>query len=125
MTNKDLEHKLERLMDAINRIAAPIPAIPTIPQIPAIPAIASNIDDNRLTRVEVKIDQIQSDISDLKKQGTIYVTQTEHQELIKVCNDHETRIRLNETNITRVLTWGSVGILLVGILETGLTIYFH
>jgi hypothetical protein len=34
-----------------------------------------------------------------------------------VCQDHENRIRSNETNITRILTWGSALLILLGIAE--------
>ena len=32
--------------------------------------------------------------------------------------DHENRIRINETNITKIMTWGSIAILLIGAAET-------
>ena len=75
-----------------------------------------NLDKN-FVRLDTKVDQIQTDVTDLKKQGTIYVTQPEHSEIVKVCNDHETRIRGNEKDITKIMTWGSALILLVGIIE--------
>lgn len=31
--------------------------------------------------------------------------------------DHETRLRKSENSITRIMTWGSAGVLLLGILE--------
>ena len=34
-----------------------------------------------------------------------------------VCQDHENRIRSNERNITRILTWGSALLILLGIVE--------
>jgi hypothetical protein len=34
-----------------------------------------------------------------------------------ICQDHETRIRSNETNITRILTWGSALLVLLGVAE--------
>jgi hypothetical protein len=34
-----------------------------------------------------------------------------------VCQDHENRIRANETSITRILTWGSALLILLGVVE--------
>lgn len=130
MTNREIEKTLERIVNAIEKIAPPIPAIPAIPAIPPLPT--NSEDHNLLQKValtsailDTKVDQIQADVSELKKDKNVYVTQTEHQDLIKIIGDHELRLRRDEINITRILTWGTITVFLVGLLEAGLTIYFH
>jgi hypothetical protein len=53
----------------------------------------------------------------LNEMDKAFVTSTQHAEVLRVQEDHENRIRSNETSITRILTWGSALILLLGIVE--------
>ena len=126
--NKQLQKLTEAIELLVNKTIAPIPAIPPIPAIAPIPAIPPlpnyTADHDLLQKLDVKVDLIQSDITELKKQNTVYVNQTEHNEVVKIQIDHEQRIRNLETSNTRILTWGSMAIVAVGILETLLTIYF-
>ena len=135
MKSSDLEHKLERLADAIEKIAKPIPAIPSIPAIapiPAIPAISSSIEDhNLLIKLDTKVDQIQVDISDLKKDKNIYITLPQHTELVNCSADHETRIRTCSGKIetldkeieiikSQFRTWGIAFSILVALIQVAL-----
>jgi hypothetical protein len=119
--------QLKKLTDAIEKlIANPVlPVAPVAPVAPVLPIVQTNTGDHDLLqRLDTKVDLIQSDITELKKQNTVYVNQTEHNEVVKIQVDHEQRIRNLETSNTRILTWGSMAIIAVGILETVLTIYF-
>jgi hypothetical protein len=53
----------------------------------------------------------------LAKMNDAFVTAAQHTEVVRVQEDHEVRIRSNETNITRILTWGTAAVLLLGIAE--------
>jgi hypothetical protein len=82
MTNKELTASLDRLTGIIERMTQPIAPIPAIPAIPT-----NSGDHDLLTKLDTKVDQIQMDVTELKKQGTIYVTQPEHAELVKKVDD--------------------------------------
>jgi uncharacterized Ntn-hydrolase superfamily protein len=86
---------------------------------------ANGNDHDLLQRLDQKVDQIQSDVSDLKKDKSVLVNQTEHSEVVKCVNDHETRIRYAEKSITKILTWGSVAVVLIGIIEFVLNLYIR
>ena len=60
------------------------------------------------------ISEIKSDIKDIK---TRYINFEQHKVLCDSNVDHETRLRVIETNITRILTWGSAAVLAMAILE--------
>lgn len=107
---KKLTQVIEKL---VNKQVAPVaPVAPIAPLAPINP-----FDHDLLTRLDTKVDQIQLDVTTLKNQGTIYVTQTDHKVVCEIQDDHEKRIRDNEKNITRVLTWGSALVVLIGIVE--------
>jgi len=53
-------------------------------------------DHDLLIKLDTKVDQIQTDITELKKDKDIYITLSDHQELVKVSTDHETRIKVLE-----------------------------
>lgn len=124
---EESNYKLDHLISLMEKIAIPIPAIPAIPSIPAIPpipAIVTSGDHDLLTRLDTKVDQIQADVTVLKNQDRQNITQEQHQELCTKTTDHEMRIRSNESNITKIMTWGSAGIILIGIIEFALNKYF-
>ena len=115
MKNEELGFKLDSLLKAMEKIAIPIPAIPAIP---TIPPVLPSPDHDLLTKLDTKVDQIQTDVTTLKNQGNMYVTQDQHRELTKSVSDHETRLRLTEKSITQIMTWGAVGIIVLGVIET-------
>lgn len=82
-------------------------------------------DHDLIQRVDQKVDAIQADVSELKKSRDFYVTQSEHSDLTKLVADHEIRVRKNTNDITKIQTWGAALIVLVGIAEALITIYFH
>ena len=73
------------------------------------------------------ISYIKKDISeiksDLKEINSKYISQQQHQELVNISSDHETRIRGNEKMLTQIATWGTVGMVAIGIIETLITRY--
>ena len=108
-SNTALAKQIERLTMIVERMTPPIPAIPAIPSIPSIPAIAPLIPQNSgdhdlLTKLDTKVDQIQSDVSGLKKQNTNYVTQEDYNRHLKADEDHEARIRKMENVVSDVAT---------------------
>ena len=94
-------------------------------------------DHDILVVLASKMEDLKSDIKDLKDNTTKRVDNLETNKLNildsyavlykadveKTRLDHETRIRDNEKYITQILTWGSVGLLVVGILE-GVALHF-
>jgi TolA-binding protein len=105
-----LTQAIQKLVD--NPVAVVAPVAPVLPIAPV-----NQEDHNLLIRLDQKVDSIQLDVTDLKKQNNIYVTQTEHSEVVKVQSDHETRIRTLETSVTKVMQWGTISIILLGIIE--------
>lgn len=105
MVKNTSDKKLDLLINAVEKLVAN-PVAPVLPVLPIAPiAPIAPIDDSRLTRVEVKIDGLKDDIKNLNDGTTLKIS------------DHEIRIRIMETNLTRVMTWGTVGILLLGVAE--------
>ena len=67
--------------------------------------ISKMSDHDLLITMHEQIKGIKADIKELKDGTSIQL------------HDHETRIRNNETNITRIMTWGSAGVLILGIIQ--------
>jgi hypothetical protein len=86
-------------------------------RIMTLPSLQETNDHNLLIKLDTKVDQIQADVTTLKNQGTLYVTQADHKAVCEIQQDHESRLRKDETNITRILTWGSAGIVILAIVE--------
>ena len=82
-------------------------------------------DHDLLQRLDTKVDQIQSDVTDLKKDKNNSVDQKEHFEVVKCVNDHETRIRSNEKSITKIMTFGTIAVVLIGIIEFFINLYIR
>ena len=115
MTNdsKQLALLTQAIEKLVNNPIAPI--APIAPVLPIAPV--KQDDHNLLIKLDVKVDQIQFDVTELKKQNNIYVTQTEHSEVVKIGSDHETRIRLLEVSVTKVMQWGVIALIILGIAE--------
>jgi len=79
------------------------------------------VNTSETANIKITIGEIKADIREIK---TKTVSQEQHKELADVVSDHEGRIRSNETNITRVLTFGTVCLIILGLLEFVLTKYF-
>lgn len=100
--------------------------------------ISSGVDHDLIVELKTKIEGIKDDIRDLKD-GTsarIGILEAEklntkdsypmlYKEGVEKClNDHENRIRINTERITKIMTWGSAGVLILGVLEFLLSKFF-
>lgn len=116
--SESTNQKIDRLIEIIGRIAAPIPAIPAIqpiPPIPAIPPLApiNTADHDLLLRVDTKLATLQTSVDKLVIASGGYITRDEHNQVLKTESDQEARIRAIEKSVTIVMTWGSA--LVVGL----------
>jgi hypothetical protein len=102
------QNKIEHLTDLVEKLLTRevAPVAPVLPVAPIAPIVQQNTGDHDLlTKLDTKVDQIQLDVTELKKDKNAYINQTEHNELVKVCNDHETRVRILEKSM-----WKWVGV---------------
>lgn len=72
------------------------------------------VNTSETQNIKGSIAEIKSDIREIK---TKFVNQEQHKVLTDCIADHELRLRADETSITRIMTWGSALILLIGIIE--------
>lgn len=129
MKNSDLAIQLSRLTAIIERMTPPIPAILPIPPIPPIPAIPPLIhlgDHDLLIKLDEKVDAIQRTVDKMVEKEDSHVLLFDFNahviECTKLHSSLETRIRVLETAITKVMAWGSAVLVFSGILEA---IAFH
>lgn len=88
-------------------------------------------DHDLLVQLNTKMEDLKEDIAELKNGTSARIQQLE-QEKVNTRDsypvlyqpkveehlaDHEKRIRSNETNITRIMTWGLAGMLALGVVE--------
>ena len=106
-----LTQAIEKLIN--KQVASVAPVAPVLPLAPV-----NTGDHDLLTKLDTKVDQIQLDVSVLKNQGSQFITLPQHQELATEINDHENRIRVIEKAITQILTWGVIGMIALGVVET-------
>lgn len=118
------DKKLDLLLIAINKLASKevAPVAPVAPVLPLAPI--NNGDHDLLTKLDTKVDQIQMDVTALKAQNSVYVTRTEHQEVVRIQADHEARIRIVEVAMVKIMQWGTIAVLLLGVAEFILTHYW-
>ena len=64
--------------------------------------------------IKESINEVKVDVKDIKAN---YITQQQHKDLVTLDADKEIRIRVLEKNITKIMTWGSALIVLIGVLE--------
>ena len=119
------DKKLDRLAEVIEKLVnKPVPVAPIAPIAPIAPVLQNySCDHDLLTKLDTKVDQIQLDVTELKKDRNVYVTQPELNELGKLVGDHEKRVRSLESQITRIMTWGSV--ILVGLTIVQIYLKFY
>lgn len=98
MNNKELTTEIQRLAAIVEKTAVPVPIIPT-----AVAVVTG--DHELLQRLDVKVDALKEDIKNMTEGTSIKL------------NDHEARLRINESSITRILTYGSAGLILLGIIQ--------
>jgi hypothetical protein len=121
---KSLNDKIDFLTDAISKLVNnPIaPIAPVAPVAPVLPVLERNTGDHDLlTKLDTKVDQIQCDVSELKKDKNIYVTQLEHAEVIRVQRLHDDEIKVEQEKtsdlaLIRKLVFGCVGTILILVL---------
>lgn len=72
-------------------------------------AINTNIEwmKKSLTGIEEKLNEMDK----------AFVTAAQHALVLAAIEDHEKRLRYVETNLTRVLTWGSIALIGLGVIE--------
>jgi hypothetical protein len=71
----------------------------------------TNLENTKLDKVDAKEEfKRMSDLAEAKARE-IFNTKTDEDK------DHETRLRLVETNVTRIMTWGSVSLIILGIAQ--------
>lgn len=74
-----------------------------------------------LSYIRQSIAKIEGTLSEMK---SVYVSRSEYDEVKKIQEDHESRIRDNSTNITKVMTWGSALVVGASILQFIISSYF-
>ncbi len=72
------------------------------------------VNTSETQNIKGSIVEIKADIREIK---TKYVNFEQHKVLQDVTSDHEARLRVVEINLTRVMTYGTALILLLGVLE--------
>jgi hypothetical protein len=141
MTNKELTASLDRLTGIVERMTQPIAPIPAIPAIPAIPPIAPIVSNNsedhnlllgvvgKLETVNVKIDVLSNDISELKKDKEIFVSQTQHTEVVERVKKLEdisvALVSFKDTLTGKMVVVTAVSGFLVGIMMLIIQHYFN
>lgn len=118
--------KMSEMLNAINKIAVPIPAIPAIPainpipQIPAIPAIPQILvsdDHNLLIKLDTKVDIMTKKVDELSTNTVSRIDKLENSvatngQIIKTMqgegSDREMRLRAIESWV-----WKAIGALIV------------
>jgi len=116
---ENVEKQLEQLTNAITRLVnQPIaPVAPVAPILPLAPIVQQNTGDHDIINTLVgavrtldqkfseKFADLKTDIKNISDGAAIRI------------EGHETRIRLTETAITQVKTYGTAGIFVLGIME--------
>lgn len=88
-------------------------------------------DHDLLIKVEVKLDALKDDIQKLSDGTAVRISNLEMVKLDAKDSypflykdkveerlaDHESRIRINTERIIKIMTWGSAGIIIIGIIE--------
>ncbi len=79
------------------------------------------VNTSETQNIKGTISEIKVDIRDIK---TNAVTQDQFKTVVESHADHEKRIRVLEVNVTKILTWGTIGLALIGIIQFVLSKYF-
>ena len=99
MSEKTTNKKISELIELVEKLLnEPTPIAPIAPIAPLAPVLQNYSSDHDLiTKLDTKVDQIQSDLTDLKKQNSGYVTQTDHSEVVRIQRIHENEIKELQT----------------------------
>ena len=79
------------------------------------------VQTSETVNIKESIGEIKMDIKEIKSN---YINQEQHKALMTDVSDHEERIRNNSENITKIKTWGSAMIVIIGIIEFILMKFF-
>lgn len=72
------------------------------------------VNTNETQTIKESVNEVKGDVKEMKKN---YITQEQHKELVVCKDDHEIRIRDTEKNITKIMTFGSIFVILIGVAE--------
>lgn len=94
-------------------------------------------DRDLLVELRTEMVGVRSDIKELRDNTSDRLARVEQEkmdrteinrlqsEALENHTDHETRIRAVETKVTRILTWGAAGLILLGIVEFLVQLWFN
>ena len=82
-------------------------------------SIALNTLETSTTKDSVN--EVKAVVKEMQKN---YITQDQHKVLSDISVDHETRIRTNETNITKIMTWGSIVLVALSLVDVFIRKWF-
>ena len=97
--SKNTDEKIDNLVDLMERLLNK-EVNPVAPVAPIITQFTG--DHDLLTKLDTKVDNLQTSVDSLSKS---YVPMTTHEELAKCTSDHETRVRILEQSM-----WKWVGV---------------
>lgn len=133
---READYKIDHLIALMEKIVVPIPAIL------AVPPISKNDDHDLLLRLEENVNinfrQVKDAIKALSEGASGRIDKLEQDKLdikysypilykkgVEDCiADHETRIRLNTERIIKMMTYGTVLIFFIGIVEFIINKYY-
>ena len=72
------------------------------------------------SNIKENVNEVKSVIKEIQKN---YITQEQHKVLVLTIADHETRIRNNETNITRIMAIGAILTIIIGLADVFIKFY--
>lgn len=108
-------------MEEATKIPAPIPAPTSIGELTThFGYLRRDVDQNKIDQKKGFDDTQKSLDSIIKRLDGLtdgYATKADFTKIQEPIADHEKRIRVLETSITKVMTWGTAGILLIGVIE--------
>jgi hypothetical protein len=72
------------------------------------------VNTNETSNITKSLEEVKIAVKEIIKN---YITQAQHKELVDSHADHETRLRSSEKSITKIMTYGSALVFLMGIIE--------
>ena len=121
MTNNKLESKIDKLTNAITEMVSR-PVAPIAPVAPVLPIAPQHSGDHDLLtsfRAEtiVELKTIKDTLVKIQESSENCPNRSEFNDVLKVQTDHEARMRVVETAITKVFTFGVAGMIILGIIQ--------
>jgi len=122
----NIEQRLETLTAAVQKLISTsvAPVAPVAPIAPVLPVVQPySGDHDLLTKLDTKVDAMQITLDKITSGLDKNITPEQHKELIQIVQDHETRIRENTKDITKVMTWGVALVVFLGVIEFVINMY--